>query len=384
MPNTEPVPFFIPFTDSTEANAVLDTIQSHWLTSGPRCRKFEEALAAYVGPGVEVVTVNSATAGLHLALDAVGIGPGDEVLLPTLTFTATAEVVRYLGAVPVFVDVDPQTLNIDLAAAEAKVTNKSRAIMPVHFAGLPCNMNELGDLAARHNLHLIEDAAHALSASQGDKRIGAFESAATVFSFYANKTITTGEGGAVATRDPDLAKRMRVMRTHGIDRDVSERFRTSSWQYDVIAPGFKYNMTDIAAAMGIEQLKKADTARDLRHARAVSYLERLADLPLYLPAPGPNEDAHAWHIFPIRVKREAPVSRNELAAAFSKAKIGFSVHYRPLHQMSYWAEKFVSPQDSFPVADEHFDTTLSLPLFPGMTDAQQDRVVEVLRNCLKG
>lgn len=377
------VPFFVPFIDEEENHAVIEAIRSHWLTTGPRCVEFEAALAAYLGGDVHVVSVNSATAGLHLALEAIGIGPGDEVLVPTLTFTATAEVVRYLGASAVLVDVDPETLGMDFDAAALKVTPATKAVMPVHFAGLPISTVQLECFAADHDLKVVEDAAHALSASAGGIRIGRSNSAAIVFSFYANKTITTGEGGAIATRDGNLAQRMRVMRTHGIDRDASARFSGGSWEYDVIAPGYKYNLTDIAAALGIVQLRKADRARDLRSAMAKEYIASLADLPLKLPNSGDKSVVHAWHIFPVALTDDAALGRDEVIEKLREAGIGTSVHYRPLHRMTYWAETSVRVGETFPVADRHFDRTLTLPLFPGMSSAEQGYVIQTLRSILE-
>lgn len=373
------VPFFEPFTDHREVEAVSEVIRSHWLTSGPNCQAFENALAEYVGGGVEAIVVNSATAGLHLALEAIGLQPGDEVLVPTLTFTATAEVVRYLGARPILVDSDPVTLNIDLALAATKVGPKTRAIMPVHFAGLPCDMPELAKFAETHNLAVVEDAAHALTAEYAGKKIGDSDNAVSVFSFYANKTMTTGEGGAIVTKDPALAARMRVMRTHGIDRDASNRFKGGSWEYDVVAPGFKYNMTDIAAAMGIVQLDKADQARQLRNDAALVYLELLKDLPLWLPAVAPSDTLHAWHIFPVALLDDFPATREETIEALKQAGIGVSVHYRPLHRMTYWSENWTDADDQFPVADRHYECSLTLPLFPTISREQQQYVADTLK-----
>ncbi len=379
------VPFFVPFFDEDEAQEVVKTIKSNWLTSGPKCAEFEAEIGKYLGdPDIHVITVNSATSGLHLALEALGIGPGDEVLMPTLTFTATAEVVRYLGAKPVFVDVIADTLNIDLALAEAKVSLATKAIMPVHFAGLPVDMDEVFAFAEKHDLGVVEDAAHAFSATSDGAPIGCSKSDAIVFSFYANKTMTTGEGGAIVTRNTKLAQRMRVMRTHGIDRDATDRFTGDNWEYDVVAPGFKYNLTDIAAALGVVQLRKADTARDLRAAHATEYLNALSDLPLVLPNPGTNRVVHAWHIFPIALSENAPIDRDTLVEQLRAAGISISVHFKPLHRLTYLAETAVAEGDSFPVADRHFDNTVTLPLFPGMTSAQRQHVIAALRTCLKG
>ncbi|MFL6229532.1 MAG: DegT/DnrJ/EryC1/StrS family aminotransferase, partial [Pyrinomonadaceae bacterium] len=253
------LPFALPDIGEEEIAEVVDSLRSGWLTTGPKARRFEREFAEFVGGGVEAVAINSATAGLHLALEAAGVGPGDEVITTPYTFTATAEVIRYLGADPVFADVDPFTLNIDPAKVEAAITERTRAVVPVHFGGLACEMEELLGVARAHDLRVIEDAAHALPATAGGALVGSLQTDATVFSFYATKTITTGEGGMITTRDRALAERCRVMRLHGIDRDVFDRYTSHrpAWSYDVVAPGFKYNLTDLAASIGIHQLRKA-------------------------------------------------------------------------------------------------------------------------------
>ena len=261
VPDTPPfLPFALPDIGDEEIAAVLDCLRSGWITTGPRTRQFEHDFAAYLGGAGHAIAVNSATAGLHLALEALGIGPGDEVIVPTMTFTATAEVVRYLGAHPVLVDADPDTLNLDLAAAEAAIGPRTRAIIPVHYAGLACDMARVLALAAAHKLKVVEDAAHAFPTLYQGRLVGTLGSDATVFSFYANKTMTTGEGGMIVTRDADLARRVRLMRIHGISQDAFERYTstTPAWFYEVVAAGFKYNLTDLAAAIGIEQLRKID------------------------------------------------------------------------------------------------------------------------------
>jgi dTDP-4-amino-4,6-dideoxygalactose transaminase len=255
------LPFALPEIGEEEIAEVVDTLRSGWVTTGPKARRFEEAFAAYLGEaGLHCISVNSATAGLHLALEALGIGPGDEVITTTHTFTATAEVVRYLGADVVLVDIDAATLNLDPAAVEAAITPRTKALIPVHYAGLAADMPALMAIAQRHGLKVVEDAAHALPTTSGGRLVGTLDSDATVFSFYANKTLTTGEGGMLVTRNEALAKRARVMRLHGIDRDAFDRFtaKRPSWHYEIVAPGFKYNLTDIAAALGLHQLKRAD------------------------------------------------------------------------------------------------------------------------------
>ena len=378
------VPFFRPAIGDEEIEAVTSVLQSGWLTAGPKTREFEEKFAAYLGDGLEAVAVNSATAGLHLAAEACGVGLGDSVIVPTMTFTATAEVVRYLGAEVALVDIEPGTHLIDLADAERRVTPRCKAIMPVHFGGLPCDMEAVLAFARRHGLKVIEDAAHALPARRDGRFVGAWESDATVFSFYANKTITTGEGGMLVTRNPSIAARARLMRTHGVNRDSLDRFRKvgASWAYDVVAPGFKYNMTDVAAAIGVVQLGKAEALRKSRQKAALQYFERLAGLPLDLPSLAPEGSLHCWHLFPVRIREPARVSRDDVIEALAAAGIGSSVHYRPLHMMTYWKERYPSQPGEFPVADRYFAGAVTLPLFPGMTDAELEHVTSLLHRVL--
>lgn len=379
------IPFFRPVIAADEIEAVTAVLRSGWLTTGPKTREFEEKFAAFLGGGVEAVAVNSATAGLHLAAEACGIGPGDSVIVPTLTFTATAAVVRYLGAEVVLVDVEPGTRLINLAEAERRLTPRCKAIMPVHFGGLPCDMNAVLDFGRRNGLRIIEDAAHALPAHRDGRLVGTSESDACVFSFYANKTITTGEGGMLVTRDPKIAARARLMRTHGVDRGALDRFRKigSSWSYDIVAPGFKYNMTDVASALGVVQLAKAHSFQEQRQKAALHYFEALSGLPLDFPALPPAGSMHSWHLFPVRIHENARATRNEVIAALTRAGIGSSVHYRPLHKMAFWAERYPSQPGEFLAADRYFAGAVTLPLFPGMMDAEVERVADVLREVLE-
>lgn len=379
------LPFAVPDIGSEEVAAVTEALRSGWVTTGPKTKEFEQNFSEFLGGKLECIAVNSATAGLHLALESLGIGPEDEVIAPTLTFTATVEVVRYLGANPVLIDVDPMTLNIDTAKIRAAITPRTKAIMPVHYAGLACNMDEIISIAREFNLSVVEDAAHALPSSLGGNLIGSLKSDITVFSFYANKTITTGEGGMVVTRNPELAARMRVMRLHGINRDAFDRFvsKTPAWYYEVIAPGYKYNLTDIASAMGIEQLKKLPHFLKQRQVLASRYLEQLADLPLILPANAPSGDIHSWHLFVIRLTEEAGKSRDELIQNMSDRGIGTSVHYIPLHRQPYWMEKYSLSPEMFPVAELAYQSMISIPLYTVMSDADQTRVIDSLRILLK-
>jgi len=379
------LPFARPDIGEAEIDAVARALRSGWVTTGPETRAFEQEFAAFLGGGVQAIAVNSATAGLHLALEAIGIGPGDEVIAPTLTFTATVEVARCLGADAVLVDVDPVTLNIDPAAIEAAITPRTRAILPVHYGGLACDMAAIHAIARRHGLQVVEDAAHALPASCGGTPVGQLPSAATVFSFYANKTMTTGEGGMVVTRDEALAARMRVMRLHGISRDAFDRFtsRTPAWYYEVVAPGFKYNLTDLAAALGRVQLARLPAFVQRRQQLAARYLRELAGLPLVLPPQAPAGDTHAWHLFVLRLADTARVTRDEVVQALADAGIGTSVHFVPLHRQPYWRDRYALRPQDFPVAEAAYQRMLSVPLFTAMSDAEQGRVIAALRACLQ-
>jgi dTDP-4-amino-4,6-dideoxygalactose transaminase len=377
------VPFFRVKLDENEVKSVVDVLESGWLTTGKVCQTFEADFADFLGAGVEAVAVNSATAALHLGLEAMGIGPGDEVICPTMTFTATAEVIRYVGADPVFVDCDERTLCITPDLVSPAITDRTRAIMPVHFAGLPCDMSGFNDLAQRHNLKILDDAAHALPAKAGNQLIGTVGTNATAFSFYANKTMTTGEGGMLVSNDPEILKRARQMRLHGIDRDAFDRFKVGgSWRYDIVAPGYKYNMTDIAAALGRHQLRKVSGFRETRRALVARYDEFLKGLPLISPAHGETDESHSWHLYIIRLTPEAPMDRDTLITALTQAGIGTSVHYMPLHKMTYWKELYGLREDDFPNAEAAFGNMLSLPLFMDMKNEEQDYVIRALHRLL--
>lgn len=379
------IPFSVPQISTEEIDEVIDTLKSGWITTGPKVKKFESNFQSFIGGDVEAIAVNSATAGLHLALEALGIGEGDEVIIPSLTFTSTAEVVRYLGADVRIVDIDPHTLNIDMESIRCAITSMTKVIMPVHYAGLCCNMDEILLIADEFKLKVVEDAAHALPTTYKGAMVGTLKSDITVFSFYANKTITTGEGGMVVTRNSDLAKRMKLMRLHGIDRDAFDRFQSKkpAWYYEVVAPGFKYNMTDIAAAIGIHQLKKLPGFLDRRQYLAKRYFDLLSDLPLILPMNDMDGGSHSWHLFVIRLQDSAPIKRDELIQILSDRDIGSSVHYVPLHRQPYWLDKYQLTIDMFPIADNAYKNMLSIPLYTAMSDEQQDRVIQVLQEALK-
>lgn len=421
------VPFAAPDIGDAEIEAVVEALRSGWLTTGPRAAAFEAEFAAYLqamagerseatGPA-HAVALNSATAGLHLALEACGIGPGDEVIVPTWTFTATAEVVRYLGAEPVIVDVDPDTLNLDLRLAAASVTGRTRALIPVHFAGLPLERTALADLAQAHGLAVVEDAAHCFPASSGGLPVGLGASDAVVFSFYATKTMTTGEGGMMLTHDERLAHRVKTMRLHGISRDVFDRYATpgAAWAYEVVAPGYKYNLTDPAAAMGRVQLARAAAMRDRRAAIAARYDEAFAGLPVRRPAhppepaastapvddqilpaapgdepaaggstAGASADVHAWHLYVLRLTEDAPIGRDAFIAQMATTcAIGCSVHFIPLHRHPYWRERYDLRKRAYPAAESAFAGAVSLPLSSALTDTQVERVIDAVRLLLE-
>ena len=379
------LPFALPDIGEEEIAEVVDTLRSGWVTTGPKARRFEEAFSAWLGePGLHSLAVNSATAGLHLALEALGIGPGDEVITTTHTFTATAEVVRYLGADVVLVDIDPATLCIDPALVEAAITPATRAILPVHYGGLAADMTAILDIARRHGLKVVEDAAHALPATCGGKPVGTLESDATVFSFYANKNITTGEGGMVVTRDSALADRIKVMRLHGISRDAFDRFtaKVPSWYYEIVAPGFKYNLTDIAAALGLQQLRRANGFQQRRAHIAKIYDEHLEALPVVLPPQARDGDLHSWHLYPLRLAPAARIGRDALVEALFAAHIACSVHYIPLHLQPYWRDRYELNARQFPHSQRAYENLISLPIYPRMTDDDVLRVCRALGKAL--
>jgi len=328
--------------------------------------------------------VNSATAGLHLALEALGIGPGDEVITTTHTFTATAEVVRYLGADAKLVDIDPATLNIDPIAVKAAITPRTKAIMPVHYAGLAADMPAILAIARSHGLKVVEDAAHALPTTVGGRLVGTLDSDATIFSFYANKTITTGEGGMLVTRDAALAQRAKTMRLHGMNRDAFDRFtaKAPSWYYEVVAPGFKYNLTDIAAALGIHQLRRAHDFQAKRVLLAAAYDDALAGLPLILPPKAPVGEMHAWHLYVVRLANGVAIHRDRFIELLFDAGIGCSVHYIPLHLHPYWRDRYALTPQAFPHSQHAYERMVSLPLYTRMGTDDVARVAAAMRSAL--
>nr|WP_254119729.1 DegT/DnrJ/EryC1/StrS family aminotransferase [Bacillus sp. FJAT-29790] len=377
----------MPDIDENEINEVVDSLRSGWLTTGPKTKRFEEEFSQFIGKsGSEAIAVNSATAGLHLVLEAIGVGPGDEVITTPYTFTATAEVIRYLGANPIFVDIDENTFNIDPLKIEQAITPRTKAIIPVHFAGLPCEMGEILAIARKYSIRVVEDAAHALPAVCNGSLIGSLESDATVFSFYATKTLATGEGGMIVTNNADIARRCKVMRLHGISRDVFNRYvsKTPSWYYEVIAPGFKYNMTDVAASLGIHQLKKIWTFKEKRTQIAAYYDEELADQPVILPPKPIAGDVHSWHLYVLRLGEPLTITRNEFIEKMAEKGIGCSVHFIPLHLHPFWRNEYKLKPSDYPRSLKIYEQAVSLPIYTKMTEMDQRRVMEAVREILEG
>lgn len=390
------IPFFRPSLGDAEINEVTAVLRSGWLTTGPVVKRFETAFAAAVGAR-HAIAVNSATAALHLAVDALGLRTGDGVLVPTMTFAATAEVVRYFGAVPILVDCDPETMNMNLDAVDQTMADLRRGrlpssipsgtrvvgMMPVHVGGLMMDVDAIRRTADRHGLWVVEDAAHAFpSAWRADAgspwvRCGEHTSAITCFSFYANKTITTGEGGMAVTDDEAHANRMRLMSLHGLSCDAWGRYSEGSWSdYEIVAPGFKYNLTDIAAAIGVHQLAAAEDLCERRAAVAQQYFAAFEGLDQIALPPNPDDRQHSWHLFSIRLRLDRlSIDRTGFMDALRAAKIGCSVHWRPLHLHQYYADTFGWTPDHLPVATREWRRLVSLPIFPSMSQAEVDRVI---------
>lgn len=377
MTETAFIPFHVPSIGQEEIDAVNQVLTSRWLTTGPVTLEFQKEFAGYVGCK-HALAVNSGTSALQLALDAIGLRAGDEVLVPTNTFTATAEVVTYFGAHPVLCDSVAGGFNIDPEGAERRITERTRAIIPVHLAGEPCQMDRLREIALRRRLHVIEDAAHALPASYRGKRVGTL-SELTAFSFYATKTLSTGEGGMLTTDNDEYAERASVMRLHGIGGDAWKRYsRTGSWYYEVQDAGFKMNLPDLLSALGRAQLKKCDAFQQRRREISAYYNQQFEGIAALELPPGDSVDVeHAWHLYILRLRPELlALNRDEFIQQLKALGIGTSVHFIPLHRHPYWARQYgYKPQD-FPNAEDAFARSLSLPIYPDMTEEQVKRVAQ--------
>lgn len=370
------IPFHKPCITEEEISEVIDSLRAGWLTMGPKTAKFEEEFAKYIGSRYSIA-VNSCTAALHLALKAIDLKPCDEVIIPTMTFTATGEVVCYFNARPVIVDVDKETHNIDIKAIEKAITPKTRAIIPVHFTGQPCDMDKLKQIAEKYNLIIIEDAAHALPAWFNNKKIGTIGDM-TCFSFYATKTLATGEGGMITTENDEWAEKIKILRLHGISKDAWKRYTAEgSWYYEVIEAGYKYNMTDIQASLGIAQLKKVEWMWEKRKYIAERYTEAFKDSDAIIPPYVKSDRISAWHLYVIKLNLESlKIDRAKFIEELKAKGIGTSVHFIPLHRHPFYRNAFGYRSQDFPVSEWLYERIISLPIYPAMTGEEISYVIE--------
>jgi dTDP-4-amino-4,6-dideoxygalactose transaminase len=382
MPTTATcfLPFHRAFIEEVEINAVVEVLQSGWLTTGPRVKEFEQKFAHYTNAS-HAVAVNSCTAALHLALEAIGITEGDEVIVPTMTFAASGEVVLYFKARPVLVDCARDSFHVGPEQIEKAITSRTRAILPVHYAGSPCDMDPILDLAQKHGLKVIEDAAHALPSRYKGKMVGSIGDI-TCFSFYATKTLTTGEGGMATTENPEYAERMRLLSLHGISKDAWKRYAAEgSWRYGIKEAGYKYNLTDLQAALGLAQLGKCDSMSARRAWIADRYTQALAASDVFEAPPALDEDDHAWHLYVLRVRPSAlRINRDRVIEELKQRGIGTSVHFIPLHLHPLYQNELGYRIGQFPNAEERFEGAVSLPIYPSMTPDDADRVIEALQD----
>lgn len=377
------LPFSIPTIEEEEIAEVVDSLRSGWITTGPKVKIFEDAFKSYVGAPF-AVPLSSATAGLHLAYLAMGLGEGDEVITSPMTFAATVNMIVRVGARPVLADVEPGTLNIDPASIRKKITERTKAIVPVHFAGLPCDMDPILDLAAEFGLKVLEDAAHAAGTEYKGRRIGSLDTV-SVFSFHPIKNLTTGEGGMVCTRDEKLAEEISLLKFHGMSREAWKRYSAQGTpNYDIVLPGFKYNMMDIQAAIGIHQLAKLDRFNDRRTEIALYYNEAFADVKeIRVPGAAPYDYRHAWHLYTPLVRIEdLAIDRDAFMAELKKENIGAGLHFKAVHHHPWYRENLPVPPGDLPNADYASDRILSLPLFPRMTMEDAKDVVEAVKRVI--
>ncbi len=377
------LPFARPLIEQEDIEEVVDTLNSDWLTMGPKTHLFEEEFAKYVGCKY-AVAVNSCTAALHISLAALGIGNGDEVITTPYTFVSTVNVILQQGAMPVLVDIKPDTFNINPDLIREKINDKTKAIIPVHFAGQPCEMGKIMKIAKDNNLLVIEDAAHAISAEYESRKIGTIGDA-TCFSFYPTKNMTTGEGGMVTINDEELKERLKIWGLHGISKDAWKRYSAEgSWYYEVVCPGYKYNMTDIQASLGLHQLKKLNHFKRKREKIVKAYNEAFKDMKeITIPFVKDNIK-HAWHLYVIKIVSEKlKINRNQFIEALKAENIGTSVHFIPVHLQPYYRDTYGFKRSDFPNAEYAFDRVISLPLFPKMNDKDVIDVIDAVRKIIE-
>ncbi len=379
-PQAMQVPFHRPSLGIDEEREVLDTLRSGWLTTGPKTKRFEKEFAKYVG-AKHAIGLNSCTAALHLALLVRDVGPGDEVITSPITFASTANVIEHVGARPVFVDVLPDTLNMDPAGVASAVTPKTRAIIAVHFAGHPCDLDAIREIAAQHGIPVIEDAAHAVESVYRGRKIGSI-SALTCFSFYATKNITTGEGGMITTNDDGLAERIRVLSLHGISVDAWKRYRPGEYKHwDIVEAGYKYNMFDIQACLGIHQLSKIDRFRQLRREWTAMYDQAFEAIPEIITLKRHVDVESAYHLYVVRFATEClNASRDQIMQLLQERGVGIGIHFRPVHLHPYYGHKYCYQPGSFPIAEYVGERIISLPIFPAMTDQEVQYVIQEVRD----
>lgn len=373
---TTMLPYARQSIDADDRRVVDEVLKSNWLTTGPKVKEFEEAVANYTG-ATECVAVNTGTAALHAAVWAAGIGPGDEVIVPAISFVASANCVLYVGATPVFADLSPDTLNLDPEDVRRKLTPRTKALVAVDFAGHPCDHDALRAIADEHGLIIIGDAAHSLGAIYKGRKVGTLQDITTL-SFHPVKHVTTGEGGMVLTSDAGIAKRVRSFRHHGIDVDLHARNKTNSWEYDIVDLGFNYRLPDINCALGVSQLAKSDRWLERRRAIVAAYHEALHDLPM-LQLPEQRADClSAWHLYVVRLNLDTiTASRSQIFAALRAENIGVNVHYIPIPWMTHYANLGYK-RGQWPVAEREYERSISLPIYPGMTDQDVGDVVWAL------
>jgi len=369
------IPFHKPYITEDEVSEVLDTVRSGWLTMGPRTLQFEREFSKYVG-STHAVAVNSGTSALHLALKVIDLKAGDEVIVPTMTFTATAEVVCYFGAKPVLIDIERDTHNMDVSLIEKAVTPRTRAIIPVHYGGQPCDMDAIMEIARSRGLYVIEDAAHSLPAWYSEKSVGTIGDF-TCFSFYATKPLAAGEGGMVTTEKDDWAERIRVLRLHGISKDAWKRYSTGgSWYYEVTEAGYKYNMTDIQAALALSQLRKLDFMWERRKYITDMYSEGFSSSEAIAPPTFRPDRVSSYHLYPIKINPDAlTIERAQFIEELGKRNIGTSVHFIPLHRHPFYRKTFSLDAKNFPEAEWVYKRLISLPIYPGMSNREIEYVI---------
>ena len=377
------IPFHKPYITEDEISGVLNALKSGWITMGPKTMEFEDRFREYIGSR-NAISMNSCTACLHLALKAIGLKEGDEVIVPTITFTATAEVITYFNARPVLVDVDRETCNIDINEIEKKITKSTKAIIPVHYAGQPCDMDEIFDIAKKYNLFVIEDAAHAIPASYKERKIGTLGDM-TCFSFYATKPLTTGEGGMVTTENDIWADKLKILRLHGISKDAWKRYTNEgSWYYEVVDAGYKYNTTDLHAALGLAQLKKVDWMYELREEISGKYSEAFRHLHEVIPPSVKNDRKSAWHLYVLKLNLEMlRIERNQFVEELKNRGIVTSVHFIPLYRHPYYQDVLSHNSKEFPASEWIYERIVSLPIYPGMSADNVEYVADTIEETIK-